>query len=90
MKTIALLLLLLLPANALAQSGSFSPHGKSVTISVSAEVMSFQALTEEGECSINGDVINCSEIDGFVEQVIPELTTPEEKDTTHAITNSFR
>ena len=78
-----LLVLAIIPTKALADNVNFTNDGRSVTISIGAEVTSFQVITDDGKCSINGNAIDCAEIGGFIEPANTDLTTIEKKDSPH-------
>jgi hypothetical protein len=76
-----LIVLLTIPTLAHAKAVNFTDGDKSTTISISAQVMSFQTITEKGECFFNGEEIDCEEIGGFIEPANTDLTTTEKKDS---------
>ena len=75
-----LLTLLLLTAPAHAKPVTFSQDGKSTTITITAEVSNVQFMTDEGDCFINGDVVDCEEIGVFIETETLNLKPTQEKD----------
>ena len=82
MKTI-LLTLMLFTSPAFAKTVNFTDGGGSATISIVAEVFTFQTINDQGECFINGEAIDCAEIGGFIEPANTDLTTTEKKDSPH-------